>query len=137
MFFQFAGAKRFVMVDAADRGRCYTYNWRWSPVDPEDPDLERFPQFRGVRSMECVVEGGDLLYMPPGTLHKVISLTPSVSFNIDWHDRRSALHGLTAARHGMPRKNLRYNLLLALGVWGNLPLRALMPALKSYFVYIS
>lgn len=137
LFFQFEGTKRFVMVDAADRERCYTYNWRWSPVDPEAPDFERFPRFRGVRLRSCIVEAGDLLYMPPGTLHHVTSLSPSVSFNIDWHDRRSALGGLAAVRDGMPVQNLRYNALFALGVWGRVPLQALMPALRSYFVYVS
>jgi Cupin-like domain len=137
LFFQFDGSKRFTMVDAADRNRCYPYNWRWSPVDPEDPDLERYPLFADARLRTCVVEAGDLLYMPPGTLHKVTSLTTSVSFNIDWHDRRSAIRGLTAIRGGMPVQNLRYNFLLALGVCGRVPLRVLMPVLKSYFVYVS
>jgi hypothetical protein len=136
LFFQLDGGKRFVMVDAADRDRCYPYNWRWSPVDPDEPDLERFPRFRDVRTLECFVEDGDMLYMPPGTLHKVTSLSSSVSFNIDWHDPTSAIRGLTAARHRMPVQNLRYNLLFALGLCG-VPLKALMPGLKSYFTYIS
>ncbi len=137
LFFQFDGSKRFVMVDAASRDRCYTYNWRWSPVDPDEPDLERFPLFRDVRLRTCVVEAGDLLYMPPGTLHKVTSLSQSVSFNIDWHDRHSVVRGLTAVRHRMPVQNLRYNLLFALGVCGRVPLSVMMPALRSYFTYIS
>jgi hypothetical protein len=137
LFFQFKGSKRFVTVDAADCGRCYTHGWRWSPVDPENPDLERFPRFAGVRLRSCLVEAGDLFYMPPGMLHKVVSLTDSVSFNIDWHDRHSALAGLAAVRHGMPMANLRYNALFALGVCGRVPLGALMPALKSYFEYVS
>ena len=137
LFFQFHGTKRFLMVDAADRDCCYTYNWRWSPVDPDDPDLERFPKFGQVRLRSCEVSDGDILYMPPGTLHKVTSLTSSVSFNIDWHDRRSALRGLIAGLHQMPRQNLRYNILLALGVWAGVPLKVLMPALRSYFFYIS
>jgi hypothetical protein len=137
MFFQFHGTKRFVMVDGADRDRCYTFNWRWSRVDPDEPDLERFPRFAGVRLRSCVVEAGDIFYMPPGMLHKVTSLTESVSFNIDWHDSRSALRGLMALFSGMPLQNLRYNSLLALGVWARVPLELLMPALRSYFVYIS
>jgi hypothetical protein len=60
-----------------------------------------------------------------------------VSFNIDWHDPHSALRGLTAVRHGMPVQNLRYNALFALGVCGRVPLKVLMPALRSYFTYIS
>lgn len=137
LFFQFEGRKRFVMVDTTDRPRCYTYNWRWAKVDVDAPDYERFPLFQGVKMKGCLVEAGDLLYIPPGTLHQVTSLTPSVSFNIDWHDRVSALRGLTAIRQGMPLQNLRYNVLFALGVWCRVPLRVLMPALRSYFVYIS
>ncbi|MEU5849329.1 cupin-like domain-containing protein [Saccharopolyspora shandongensis] len=137
LFFQIHGSKRWVLIDAADRDLCYTYNWRWSPVDPDAPDFERFPRFRGARIRTCVVEAGDLFYMPPGTLHKVTSLTASVSFNIDWHDRLSSRRGLTAVRHGMPLQNLRYNLLFALGLWARIPHRVLMPALKSYFTYIS
>lgn len=137
LFFQFDGSKRFLMVDDADRNRCYTYNWRWSAVDPDQPDLEQHPRFRDVRTREAIVEAGDLLYMPPGTLHKVTSLSSSVSFNVDWHDRRSAVRGLTAVTERMPVRNLRYNLLLALGVWGRVPLKVLMPALRSYFDYIS
>ena len=136
-FLQVSGTKRFVMVDSGDRDRCYVKNWRWSPVNPDEPDLDRYPRFRDASVRTCQVEAGDLLYMPPGTLHKVTSMTFSVSFNIDWHDRHSALRGLTAARHGMPAQNLRYNLLFALGVVGRVPLAVLMPALKSYFSYIS
>jgi hypothetical protein len=137
LFFQMHGAKRFAMVDASQRDRCYTRNWRWSPVDPDAPDLQRFPRFEGVPIREAQVEAGDLLYMPPGTLHKVTSKTESVSFNIDWHDRRSAVNGLLAVRDRMPVQNLRYNTLLALGVCCRVPLKVLMPALRSYFVYIS
>jgi hypothetical protein len=137
LFFQFEGRKRFLMVDAAYRDRCHTYKWRWSAVDPDEPEYERHPHFQGVPLMECEVGAGDLFYMPPGTLHKVTSLSASVSFNIDWHDHLSALRGLTAVRHGMPLPNLRYNALFALGVWARVPLKALMPALRSYFTYIS
>jgi hypothetical protein len=37
----------------------------------------------------------------------------------------------------MPAANLRYNILLALGVCAHVPLVVLMPALKSYFEFIS
>ncbi|MGM1058985.1 cupin-like domain-containing protein [Saccharothrix sp. Mg75] len=137
LFFQFHGSKRFVMVAPEDRDRAYTYNWRWSGVDPDAPDYEKNPRFEGVQTTTRVVEAGDVLYMPPGTLHKVTSLSASVSFNIDWHDPVSAVRSVLAVKDGMPIQNLRYNLLFALGVCGRIPLKVLMPALKSYFVYIS
>ena len=137
LFFQIHGTKRFIIVNPEDRRLCYTYNWRWSHVDAEKPDFEAHPLFRDARVFECEVDQGDILYMPPGALHHVRSLTASISFNIDWHDRRSAIRGLTAVRQGMPKQNLRYNALFALGVWAGVPLRALMPGLKSYFYYVS
>ena len=137
LFFQMHGKKRFVMVPSEDRPYCYTYNWRWSAVDPENPDLELHPEFRKAQVLECVVQGGDLLYMPPGTLHQVSSLTASISFNIDWHDRVSALRSLAAVRDGMPAQNLKYNLAFAIGVNTGVPYQVLAPILGSYFYYIS
>ncbi|MEV5546744.1 cupin-like domain-containing protein [Streptomyces sp. NPDC052309] len=137
LFFQIQGSKRFVMVADAERDKCHTYNWRWAAVDPEAPDLDRYPLFRDATVLTCDVEAGDVFYMPPGTLHKVISPGASISFNIDWHDRASALRGLAAVREGMPLKNLRYNLLFALGVVAGVPRSVLMPGLRSYYSYIS
>ncbi|MFF7307744.1 cupin-like domain-containing protein [Streptomyces sp. NPDC008137] len=137
LFFQIQGSKRFVMVADAERDKCYTYNWRWAAVDPEAPDLGRYPRFRDATVLTCDVEAGDIFYMPPGTLHKVTSPSRSISFNIDWHDRASALRGIAAVRDGMPLTNLRYNLLFALGVVAGLPRRLVMPGLRSYYSYIS
>ncbi|MGI5426020.1 cupin-like domain-containing protein [Streptomyces sp. CA-179760] len=137
LFFQIQGSKRFVMVADAERDKCYTHNWRWAAVDPEAPDLDRYPRFRDATVLTCDVEAGDIFYMPPGTLHKVTSPSRSISFNIDWHDRASALRGIAAVRDGMPLTNLRYNLLFALGVVAGLPRRLVMPGLRSYYSYIS
>jgi Cupin-like domain len=137
LFFQVHGSKRFVMVADAERDKCYPYNWRWAEVDPEAPDLQRHPRFRDATVLTCDVEAGDIFYMPPGTLHKVTSLSSSISFNIDWHDRASALRGIGAVRHGMPLTNLRYNVLFALGVIARVPRGVLMPGLRSYYSYIS
>jgi ribosomal protein L16 Arg81 hydroxylase len=137
LFFQLHGSKRFLIVNPADRKYCYTFNWRWSHVDAENPDFDRHPLYRQARVSECAVEAGDMLYMPPGALHHVRSNVSSISFNVDWHDPHSALRGLTAVSHGMPIRNLRYNSLFALGVCAGVPRSVLMPALKSYFYYIS
>jgi hypothetical protein len=137
MFFQISGEKRFVMTPAEDRPLCYTYNWRWSRIDPENPDVARYPLFSKARTLECVVRAGDLFYMPPGTLHQVSSITASVSFNIDWHDKLSAMRGIMAVSHGMPVRNLQYNAAFAAGVLARIPYRRVAPILKSYFYYIS
>ncbi|HET9626299.1 MAG TPA: cupin-like domain-containing protein [Kofleriaceae bacterium] len=137
LFFQVYGEKRWILIDRDEARHCYVRDWRWSEVDAEAPDLEKFPDYRHVRPLECTLGPGDILYVPPGTLHHVRSRGVSISFNIDWHTRMSALRGVLAFRRGMPLTNVRYNLAAAVGLWARLPSDVIMPFYRSYLSYIS
>ncbi len=52
-----------------------------SPVDPEAPDFEKFPLARQATLIECIVEPGEMLYVPAGWYHQVRALTFSMSAN--------------------------------------------------------
>ncbi|PWF55669.1 cupin-like domain-containing protein [Massilia glaciei] len=52
-----------------------------SPFDPEAPDFEKFPLARQASMVECIVNPGDLLYVPAGWYHQVRALTFSLSSN--------------------------------------------------------
>lgn len=52
-----------------------------SPFDPEAPDYDRFPLARQAAVIECIVEPGDMLYVPAGWYHQVRSLAFSLSAN--------------------------------------------------------
>jgi hypothetical protein len=52
-----------------------------SPFNPEEPDFERFPLARHAAMTECIVNPGDLLYVPAGWYHQVRALTFSLSAN--------------------------------------------------------
>jgi hypothetical protein len=52
-----------------------------SPFNPEEPDFEKFPLARQASMIECIVNPGDLLYVPAGWYHQVRSLTFSLSAN--------------------------------------------------------
>lgn len=52
-----------------------------SPFDPDAPDFEKFPLARQATIIECIVNPGDLLYVPAGWYHQVRSLTFSLSAN--------------------------------------------------------
>jgi hypothetical protein len=52
-----------------------------SPFNPEAPDFEKFPLARQASMIECIVNPGDLLYVPAGWYHQVRSLTFSLSVN--------------------------------------------------------
>ncbi|MDB5934153.1 MAG: transcription factor [Massilia sp.] len=64
-----------------------------SPFDPEAPDFEKFPLARQASMIECVVNPGDLLYVPAGWYHQVRSLTFSLSSNRWARAVPFALHG--------------------------------------------
>jgi hypothetical protein len=137
LFFQVLGRKRFILLPHEELARCYPYRWRWCEVDAESPDYARHPLYRAARPLECVVEPGDLLYLPPGMLHHVRGLSLSISFNVDWHTPDSALRGVGAWFRGMPRQNVYYNAVIALGLCAGIPARRLLPWYRSYLNYVS
>lgn len=137
LFFQVRGRKRFILIPAEQLKFCYRRQWRWFEVDAEKPDLARFPLYENARPFEVIVEPGDCLYLPPGTLHHVRSLDCAVSFNVDWHTRDSSMRGVLALARGMPLKNVYYNAVIALGMWFGIPAETLFPYYRSYLNYIS
>ena len=64
-----------------------------SPVDPEAPDFEKFPLARQATLIECIVEPGEMLYVPAGWYHQVRALTFSLSANRWARALPLALHG--------------------------------------------
>jgi hypothetical protein len=56
-----------------------------SQVELDNVDHERFPLFQEAEGWHCVLEPGDLLYMPPLWWHHVRSLDMSVSVNYWWN----------------------------------------------------
>ncbi|MBC7454051.1 MAG: cupin-like domain-containing protein [Massilia sp.] len=52
-----------------------------SPFNPEAPDFDKFPLARQALMIECIVQPGELLYVPAGWYHQVRSLTFSLSAN--------------------------------------------------------
>ena len=69
-----------------------------SPFDPEAPDFERFPLASQAAMIECLVEPGDMLYVPAGWYHQVRALTFSLSSNRWARAVPLALHGDMALR---------------------------------------
>lgn len=52
-----------------------------SPFDPEAPDFENFPLARHATMIECIMQPGELLYVPAGWYHQVRALSFSLSAN--------------------------------------------------------
>jgi hypothetical protein len=75
---QFFGTKRCVLFSPADSP--YLYG---GAVDPSAPDLDRYPLYEKATPFECVLQPGELVFLPANWWHYVVCLEPSitVSFN--------------------------------------------------------
>lgn len=137
IFFQVRGRKLFTLIAPDEARYCGVRDWRWFDFDPERPSRARNRGYSVVNPIQVTLHPGDALYMPPGTLHHVRSLDSTISFNIDFHTKRSARRGIAAVMHGMPPKNLYYNCISAAGIFFGIPDRILFKFYKSYLSYVS
>ncbi|XP_077395555.1 bifunctional peptidase and (3S)-lysyl hydroxylase JMJD7 isoform X5 [Festucalex cinctus] len=70
----------FEVVDQSDRQKV-----PWIPVDPLDPDLERYPAYRRARPLRCSVKAGEMLYLPSLWFHHVRQSHGCIAVNF-WYD---------------------------------------------------
>jgi lysine-specific demethylase 8 len=89
LFAQVSGRKKFLLLDRRKTRLVYRHSFRsgvpnYSPVDAEEPDLDRYPRFRRANLLSAEVEAGDLLYIPSMWWHQARSLDVSLSINLWW-----------------------------------------------------
>ncbi|APO70358.1 cupin 8 domain-containing protein (plasmid) [Rhizobium gallicum] len=137
LFFQIYGEKQFTILPPSQATCCGRRGWRWFDVDPEQPDHVRFPKYAQATPIVITVSAGDILYMPPGTLHHVRSLTTSISFNIDFHTEQSVLDAMAQSDKGMPAEVVYYNAITGLGVTAKMPEHITFPLYRPYLSYVS
>ena len=73
------GRKRVSLIAPVFSRSVYNERGGYSAVDPESPDLDRFPLFAHVEVRTVELEAGDALFIPVGWWHHVRSLTVSIS----------------------------------------------------------
>ncbi|OZB68719.1 MAG: hypothetical protein B7X33_04185 [Lysobacterales bacterium 13-68-4] len=83
--------------------------WRSVMEYADQPDYERYPLFRQVRSRKVVVRAGEALFIPCGTWHTARCLDPGISVLFDqleasnWREFIGEVVGLRR-RAGQPVK---------------------------------
>jgi len=99
-FFQIYGRKKFILIPYFEKDKCYINYPKntFSELNPETPDFKAFPLFKDVKPYEAILEAGDVLYMPPYTLHYVRGLDLNISINLDWHSTKSVTDAFTLNR---------------------------------------
>lgn len=92
---QIQGRKRVSLVSADQDVLMYRRpagqpDANYSSVDYLAPDLEEFPRFREATIHETVLEPGEMVLIPAGTWHHVVSLEPSISVSFWWYQTHVA-----------------------------------------------
>jgi histone arginine demethylase JMJD6 len=71
---QLIGRKRWILFPRDQQELLYDCN-----VQPQHPDFDRFPLFRKSKPVECTIGPGDLIFVPGGWAHEVVSLDATMS----------------------------------------------------------
>jgi hypothetical protein len=95
---QIQGRKRATLCAPSDSPHLYA-----GQVDPEHPDLERFPLFEWATPYECVIEPGELLFMPAGWWHWVRGLEKSITVAHNFFNDVNFSEHLTKILRRLPR----------------------------------
>jgi hypothetical protein len=76
---QIAGRKRVRLIAPCDTPNVYNQRHCYSQVDGRNIDLQRFPMMASVPVIECVLEPGEILFLPVGWWHFVEALDVTIT----------------------------------------------------------
>ena len=79
---QITGRKRCVLFSPADSEALYE-----GKVNVDAPDYQKFPLFRDATPYECVLEPGEVLFIPSRWWHNAVCLEKSITVNYNFFNR--------------------------------------------------
>ena len=76
---QVIGRKRVLLMPACEVGHVYNHEHCFTHVDGRQIDLERYPRMADVQVLSCMLNPGEVLFLPVGCWHFVEGLDMSVT----------------------------------------------------------
>lgn len=91
---QVVGNKRFLLFAPESHDLLYPQKindqlWA-SPVNPQAPQLEAYPRFSELSGFECLLQPGDVLYIPKYWWHQALSESACINLNC-WSYSQNAI----------------------------------------------
>ncbi len=78
---QIAGRKRVRLIAPCDTPKLYNQRHCFTPVDGRNIDLQRFPMMADVPVIDCMLEPGEILFLPVGWWHFVEALDITITIS--------------------------------------------------------
>ncbi|XP_061697377.1 tRNA wybutosine-synthesizing protein 5 [Syngnathoides biaculeatus] len=81
---QVTGRKRVVLYSPQDALHLYLTGDKSEVLEIDSPDMNSYPEFVKAARYECVLEPGDLLFIPALWFHNTLALQFGVGVNVFW-----------------------------------------------------
>ncbi|XP_052048382.1 tRNA wybutosine-synthesizing protein 5 isoform X2 [Apodemus sylvaticus] len=92
---QVTGKKRIILFNPQDAQYLYLSGSKSEVLNIDSPDLDKYPLFPKARRYECILEAGDVLFIPALWFHNVVSEEFGVGVNIFWKHLPSECYDTT------------------------------------------
>ncbi|XP_005373312.1 PREDICTED: tRNA wybutosine-synthesizing protein 5 isoform X2 [Chinchilla lanigera] len=84
LLIQVTGKKRITLFSPREAQYLYLSGSKSEVLNIDNPDLAKYPLFSKARRHECLLEAGDVLFIPALWFHNVISEEFGVGVNVFW-----------------------------------------------------
>ncbi|CAH2306031.1 tRNA wybutosine-synthesizing 5 isoform X1 [Pelobates cultripes] len=84
LLIQVSGKKRVVLYSPRDAPYLYLAGDKSEVLDVDNPDLDKYPLFSQARRYECLLEAGDVLFIPALWFHNTVAEEFGVGVNVFW-----------------------------------------------------
>ncbi len=94
---QFSGRKRFLLFPRNDFPHVYD-----GAPDFINPDLEQYPRLAETCPVLAELQPGEVIFIPEGWAHHVVSLSPSISLTFNFVDESNMVDHVLAITRDLP-----------------------------------
>ena len=84
LLIQIVGRKRMVLYAPSDALNMYLIGDKSEVLDIDNPDVKQFPNFLKAKRYECIIEPGDVIFIPALWFHNALAIDFGIAVNVFW-----------------------------------------------------